>query len=690
MQLQRQLAATFQTTKWPMLFHAKPLWGNMVNAISCHMVLPTAPLVPQKVLVLRRLSALVPAFLLLAVGVYLAWNMAGGWQGLSASPLNIALFGIFVLLFGMLSFTSWAMTLGLLLGLAGRRRTPLEREALAIPAQDLKPSTTTRTALLIPAYHENPHEVFARVRTMRAALAALQPEASPSDIDIFILSDSQNPQAMEEEAQAYQSLMATLPSHGPAVYYRRRTDNVDYKVGNIKEFCTRWGGAYDYMLVLDADSLMSGETIRRMIALMERHPRIGLLQTSFMPVGRETLFCRVMQFSARLYMRPASLGLEFWQGANANYWGHNALLRTKAFLETCGLPTLPGKAPLGGRVLSHDIVEAALIARGGWEAWLLPTLEGTYEELPTNMIDYMQRDRRWCAGNLQHQHFIRADGVPFVNRLHMVLGIMSYATGPLWLLFVLLSIVAMLLTGGDTTTLNLATAGLMGDTEVSETLFVYTIILLFGPKVLTLGIALVHPRLRRSFGGARPLLESALLEQAFGMLMQPAAMVFYTSFVIMPLLGRVVKWEAQPRSERGIGWREGVLRHRKHLMLGAALLAIMTVVPGTASKVWLSPIVVSLLVSPAFTVLTSRISLGRALRRGGLFLTVDERTPCLTLESLHRKLASPLPPVEGLRTYDLPPESPASMPLQALRYPKKPKASPGHGASLGGAVPDHL
>lgn len=631
-----------------------------------------APTVTYTTLLMRRMSAFVPALTLLSVGLYLGWSMAGGWENLSASPLNLAIFAVFTLLFSMLSFTSWAMMLGLILWIIGRRRTPLEREALAIPAENLIPSATTRTAILIPAYHEDPHEVFARVRTMRASLATLQPKGATSDIDIFILSDSQKSTAIEEEAATYNGLLATLDSHGPAVYYRRRPDNTDYKVGNIKEFCTRWGGAYDHMLVLDADSLMAGQTIRRMIRLMENHPRIGLLQTTFIPVGRETLFCRIMQFSARLYMLPASLGLEFWQGANANFWGHNALIRTRAFLESCGLPTLPGKAPLGGRILSHDIVEAALIGRGGWEAWLLPTLEGTYEELPTNMIDYMQRDRRWCAGNLQHQHFIRAQGIPFVNRLHMTLGIMSYATGPLWLLFVVLSLISIL-TGTDSTTLSLATAGFAGDSEYGESLFYFTLALLFGPKVLTLAIAFAQRSLRASFGGGRRMLESAVLEQAFGMLLQPVAMLFYTTFIVLPLLGRVVRWEAQPRSERGIGWKEATYRHRYHLLLGAGLLAVIGFVPDGATQVWLSPVIFSLLFSPAFTVLTSRTSLGCALRNGGLFLTTDELTPCITLQNLQNHLGKPLKPVAGAIQAPLPENAPAPMPVQLLHYPKAPR-----------------
>ncbi len=643
---------------------------------------PALPLsVSPKILLLRRMAIFVPSALIAAFGCYLGWQLAGGLEGVLDSPLDLVAFTVFTLLFTMLSFTSWAVLTGLVLWFVGRGQVPLEREAMTIPMAELVPSTATRTAILVPAYHEDPHEVFARVHTMRQSLAALQPKGMKSDIDIFILSDSQNSDSIETEAKTYEAFVAALDGHGPAVFYRRRPNNTGYKVGNIKEFCTRWGGAYDHMLVLDADSLMSGQTIRRMITLMERHPRVGLLQTCFIPIGRDTLFCRIMQFSTRLYLMPAALGLEFWQGANGNYWGHNAIMRTKAFTETCGLPELPGKAPLGGRILSHDIVEAALISRGGWEAWLLPNIPGTYEELPTNLIDFMQRDRRWCAGNLQHQHIIRADKVPFGNRMHMILGIMAYASGPLWLTFISLGLLGSFV-DSSSMGVQLATAGLFTPTDEGTTLFALTMTLLFGPKLLTLLQAFLRPTVRKSFGGGLRLLQSAVLEQLFIVLQQPTVMLFYTTFVITPLFGQVVKWEAQPRSERGITWKEAFARHKYHVALALMFAAVLVASHKTATVVGLTPVIVGLLLSPAFTVFTSRASLGRKARSLGMFLTPDELMPEPEVKALQLRLEQPLKAPKGKVVLpELPNEAPATMPTQLLRYPKV-QALPQSGMAL--------
>ena len=63
---------------------------------------------------------------------------------------------------------------------------------------------------------------------------------------------------------------------------------------------------------------------------------------------------------------------------------------------------LPGKPPLGGHILSHDHVEAAMMRKAGWEVWFLPDGTGSYEEIPTNLNDFVARDFRWLTGELQH------------------------------------------------------------------------------------------------------------------------------------------------------------------------------------------------------------------------------------------------------------------------------------------------
>ena len=90
------------------------------------------------------------------------------------------------------------------------------------------------------------------------------------------------------------------------------------------------GGAYDFMLVLDADSLMSAETIALLTRTMEQDPGLGLAQTVPTIINAETPFARLQQFASRLYGPMFARGQAWWSGSEGNYWGHNAMIRVAA------------------------------------------------------------------------------------------------------------------------------------------------------------------------------------------------------------------------------------------------------------------------------------------------------------------------------------------------------------------------
>ncbi|MGH7005945.1 MAG: glucans biosynthesis glucosyltransferase MdoH, partial [Alphaproteobacteria bacterium] len=203
----------------------------------------------------------------------------------------------------------------------------------------------------------------------------------------------------------------------------------------MADFLKRWGRHYDYMIVLDADSLMEGRTLVAMARHMDANPGAGLVQAPPVCINRNTLFARMLQFAGRIYGPVFAAGQAFWQMGEGNYWGHNAIIRVRPFTEHCGLPELPGRPPFGGHILSHDFVEAALLVRAGWSVWLAPDLGGSYEEVPPTLLDYAKRDHRWCQGNLQHSRIVGARNLNGVSRFHFIGGIMSYVASPLWLAF---------------------------------------------------------------------------------------------------------------------------------------------------------------------------------------------------------------------------------------------------------------
>ncbi len=239
------------------------------------------------------------------------------------------------------------------------------------------PDTLPVTAIVMPIYNENVREVYEGLRVIYHSLDRI---GAIQRFDFFILSDSNDPNKWIEEEAAWVDLCKQLQGFG-RIFYRRRRMPLNRKSGNIADFCRRWGGRYRYMAVLDADSLMAGRTLVNMVALMEANPRVGIIQSAPMLYGAATPFARLMQFASAAYGPIFSAGQHYWQLDEGNYWGHNAIIRLKPFIEHCGLPDLPG-AGGASKYMSHDYVEAALMAKFGYEVWLAYDLPGSFEGGP--------------------------------------------------------------------------------------------------------------------------------------------------------------------------------------------------------------------------------------------------------------------------------------------------------------------
>ncbi len=228
-----------------------------------------------------------------------------------------------------------------------------------------------RTAIIVPIYNEDTATTFSRVAAMNRSLIGLGVAES---FHFAILSDSNDLAVAAAELAWFEQLIREPLSEG-RMFYRRRERNIAKKAGNIEDFVSRSGGAYDYALVLDADSLMDGAAICRLALKMDADPGLGLVQTVPQVIHARTLFGRMMCFSSAYLSPYFASGMSLMQGREGPYWGHNAIVRMRAFAACCGLPVLSGKPPYGGHILSHDYVEAALLARGGWKVELDPAIE---------------------------------------------------------------------------------------------------------------------------------------------------------------------------------------------------------------------------------------------------------------------------------------------------------------------------
>ena len=493
---------------------------------------------------------------------------------------------------------------------------------------DLQPG---RTAILFPIYNEDVTNVFATVESTARALRGVEGH----DFDCFVLSDTTNPDVALREEAAFLRLRDRLGLH--SVYYRRRTINHARKSGNIEDFVTRWGGRYDHMIIFDADSYMERDTILTLVARMQADERAGLIQTVPRLVGGETLFARVQQFASRLYGPLLGHGVAWWSGSEGNYWGHNAIIRVRAFAEAAGLPELKGRKPFGGQILSHDFVEAALLRRAGWKVKVASDLGGSYEECPPTIIDLVVRDRRWCQGNLQHLGvLLGARRVSWTNRLHLAIGIMSYLASPLWLFLILtgmaLSLQAEFWTpdyfGNEQ---RLFPRWPVIDSMRALTLFGVTMGILFAPKIYGLIAALLSGEWRREVGPLK-VIGGTLAEIVVSILIAPVLMVEQTLAVFSILLGRDSGWSPQQRSAGGYRAGDVMRRFAPTMIFGVVLMgAAFAISPVFAA--WLSPAGVGLVLAGPLAAWTGSLKAGQAFRKAGLLVTPEEAGMPLSVQS---------------------------------------------------------
>ncbi|WP_237155165.1 glucans biosynthesis glucosyltransferase MdoH [Oryzibacter oryziterrae] len=563
---------------------------------------------------LRRLAVLGGTALLLGY----AFNEMYSVLALGdVTPIEWVVLVLFTITFAWIALSSVASVFGFLTIVTRHFR----------PAKPVASTRLTkRTAMLMPTYNEDPSRVFASIEAMARDVESL---GQSHAFDWFVLADTTDPEVVLQEETALLLARRRL-GRTTRIYYRRRRNNTAKKAGNVADFCRRWASAYDHLLVLDADSLMDGHTIVELARRMEADPDAGLIQTIPQLVNGTTIVARLQQFAGRVYGPVVGTGLSWWVQKEGNFWGHNAIIRRAAFLECAGLPELPGKAPFGGHIMSHDFVEAALIRRAGWNVIIADDLNGSFEESPPSLVDLAIRDRRWCQGNLQHVKVIGAKGLHWISRMHILTGIMSYLASPLWLLLIL---------AGFALTLQahyirpeyfkdefqLFPSWPRIDAERALALFGLTMSVLFVPKVLGLIAFLFDREQRRASGGVLGLILSFVFEAFVSALIAPIMMLIQTGAVSEILMRRDAGWKPQRRDDGGLPLKELVARHRWHVLIGMAMTAA-AYADSWVLLAWLSPALIGMLLAVPISGLTGSMVVGRFIKRLGLLRTPEEKT----------------------------------------------------------------
>lgn len=570
--------------------------------------------------------------------------------------IEIAMITVFVLNTPWMVIGFWNAVIGF--SLLHFKRDWLQSVTGLAGLEDETSAIGSRTAIIMPVHNENPDLV---VGNLKAVTDSLDATGLSDTFDVFLLSDTTDPDIVQRE-QALFEAWRDGNERPDRLHYRRRTDNSRQKVGNIEDFCTRWGDGFDFMIVLDADSVMSGPAILRLVRLMQHNPDLGILQTLVTGMPASSAFARMFQFGMRHGMRSYTTGSAWWQGPDGPYWGHNAILRLEAFRRNCALPALPGTRPLGGEILSHDQVEAVFMRRGGYGVRVLPLEEGSYEENPTTLPDFLTRDLRWCQGNMQYLKLFRHPslirGVRPMGRLQLLLAIMMYTGAPLWYAFMVLGLADLCLpafsSGG--------TGAAVAAPGFGLALFAAVMGMTFAPKLFgILDIALRRAG-RRSYGGGLRIAAGTVLEIVFSLLLSPIVALAQTVFVFGLFFGKRIRWDAQERDDRRVTLREALGGLWLQTVLGGAFLAVLAVVAPHILP-WAAPVIAGLLLSVPFAVVTALPALGQFFRRLGLCAIPEENAVPEVLQGARVTLPRPEPVQPDIRV--VPPVRPLADPERA-------------------------
>lgn len=587
--------------------------------------------------------------------------------------LEIGQLALSLPLFVWLSMSFWTAVTGFILKLLNIDPLSLKRSQ---PSPDQSIPIKQRHAIIMPVYNEDTARIMVG---FEACVQELLDSGYGQQYDFYMLSDTRDPDKAEAELKAWHQLCENnLSAYKDQLFYRRREKNIGRKVGNITEFCERWGSNYEAMIVLDADSVMSAKRMLDLTRRIEMNPDTALIQTIPMPVRQHSFFGRFVQFAAHLYSPMLATGLSFWQTDSANYWGHNAIIRVVPFMQHCGLPRIEGRAPFGGEVLSHDFVEAALLRRAGWQCFLLTDTDGSYEEVPANMIDYAIRDRRWVQGNIQHLGLLGVKKLKLTNRLHFSFGAFAYISSIVLFAVLGLGTADALVKALSTPDFFAAQYQLFPTWQIAKESIMLatlwgTIALLFMPKVL--GIALAMIQRRKQFGGLLKLLKGSVVEVFMAILIAPIMMFYHSFFVLSVLIGHKVRWEAQEREGRMVPWRDALV-YTRWMTLLAIVWGGVTAWFTPVLFLWLLPVLTGMFIGAAVIRFSSSDRFGLWCRRHGIFVIQEE----LSQDSSLNKVDAALPifklPDCQANVPALPADKYQPMPLQKLNESPQPMRAP--------------
>jgi membrane glycosyltransferase len=457
---------------------------------------------------------------------------------------------------------------------------------------------TGATAILLCVRNELPLRI---IRNLEPMLEGIHASGYGERFHLYLLSDTNEADLATREEALFSELIANWRDR-IVISYRRRTVNVGFKAGNIREFCERWGSRHEFAVTLDADSYMSADAIIRLVRIMQVDPRIGILQGLVVGLPSTSLFARIFQFGMRLGMRSYTIGSAWWQSDCGPYWGHNAALRLEPFIKHCQLPLLAGGGEEERHVLSHDQIEAALMRAAGYHVRVVPREDLGWEESPPTLLEFMRRDLRWCQGNMQYWRFLLLPNLRPVSRYQLVLAILMFIGSPAWIGLLALATIA-LVRCDDPSTIMRADAG--------GVVLTWVLVMWFSPKIAGALDVLLSPEELRAFGGGGRFIVNFVIETVYSIVLCPILWISHTIFLFGLLFNREISWMGQVRDDHAVPLTLALHDLWPQTLVGCASLGLVL-----ASQPWASPYILLLAGGPALSVLFAVITAWPAI--GGL------------------------------------------------------------------------
>jgi membrane glycosyltransferase len=522
-----------------------------------------------------------------AFAVLFAVTMAGSLvlAALALSPGGLGFTDIVALV--LFAFTLPWMVAGFCNALIGFviMRCSADPVAAVLPAVGLirdDDPVTASTAILLCVRNELPERT---IRNLEPMLEGLSASGYGERFHLYILSDTNDAELAVGEEALFSGLIATWRDR-IAISYRRRTENSGFKAGNIRDFCERWGSRHEFAVTLDADSFMPADAIIRLVRIMQVDPKLGILQGLIVGLPSTSLFARIFQFGMRLGMRSYTIGSAWWQGDCGPYWGHNAILRLKPFIEHCQLPLLTDNDGKDRHILSHDQIEAALMRAAGYHVRVVPREDLGWEDNPPTLLEFMRRDLRWCQGNMQYWRLVTLPNLTPVSRYQLVLAILMFIGSPAWAGLLGLATAALVLCDDPANVMR-------GD--FGSALIAWVLLMWFSPKIAGALDVLLAPKERRAFGGAGRFTVNFAIETVYSIVLCPILWISHTIFLFGRLFNRDIHWMGQVRDDHVVPFGLAMRDLWPQTLVGWLSLALVMF-----SQPWALPYVLLLAGGPAF------------------------------------------------------------------------------------------